>query len=97
MDISDGLAISLYDIAAESGVGMEICSNNIPLPPHADQEKAYEAALYGGGDFELLFFMPEEYMQNLSIQTTTIGRVTKNKEILMDGLVLQKKGYLHHW
>ena len=97
MDISDGLAISLYDIAAESHVGMEISAECIPLPKDTDQNKAREAALYGGGDFELLFFIPEEKFKDLPIPVTRIGRVTAQQDILMDGTVLQKKGYLHHW
>lgn len=97
IDISDGLALSLYDIAAESNVGMEISSNLIPLPDGADQNQARDAALYGGGDFELLFFIPEEKFTNLSIPVSRIGRVTTHREITMDGSVLPKKGYLHHW
>mgnify|MGYP001371855855 CR=1 FL=1 len=97
MDISDGLAISLYDIAAESHVGMEISSGRIPLPPEADVQVALEAALYGGGDFELLFFISEEKMKNLTIPVTQIGRVSEGLKITMDGMELPKKGYLHHW
>lgn len=97
MDISDGLALSLYDIAAESSVGMEISSGMIPLPEGADQGLARDAALYGGGDFELLFFIPEEKLKNLTIPVSRIGRVTNNLDITMDGMILPKKGYLHHW
>jgi len=97
MDISDGLAISLYDIAAESHVGMELSSGRNPLPPEADVQVALEAALYGGGDFELLFFISEEKMKNLTIPVTQIGRVSEGLKITMDGMELPKKGYLHHW
>lgn len=97
MDISDGLAISLYDIASESGVGMEISSIRIPLPLDAEREKALEAALFGGGDFELLFFIPENATSTLSIPFSIIGKVTEGSNITMDGEMLQKRGYLHHW
>lgn len=100
MDISDGLAISLYDIARESGVGMEISSELIPLPEKTDIKQALDAALFGGGDFELLFFIPEKNfgkLENLTTPVTCIGRVTSMPEVRMNGSALLKKGYFHHW
>lgn len=97
MDISDGLAISLYDIAAESDVGMEIHSHLIPLPEDVPKNPALNAALFGGGDFELLFFISEEKASGLKIPFTLIGTVSQSQGITMDGALLQKKGYFHHW
>ena len=100
MDISDGLAISLYDIARESGVGMDISEELIPLPEGVERELALDAALYGGGDFELLFFIPEENfekLEDIESPVTSIGRVGSIPGIRMDGNILPKKGYLHHW
>lgn len=97
MDISDGLALSLYDIAHESKTGMEIESDKIPLPEDTDRNKAFDAAMYGGGDFELLFCIPQEKFGLLPFPSTIIGMVTEAPHILMDGEPVRKKGYLHHW
>lgn len=97
MDISDGLALSLYDISKESECGFEILSSTIPLPDDADRREALEAAVYGGGDFELLFFIMSKYLERITFPYSVIGRVTPGQSILMDGEVLLKKGYLHHW
>lgn len=97
MDISDGLALSLHDIAYESNTGMEIESQKIPLPEDADREKAFDAAMYGGGDFELLLCIPKEKYGSLPFPSTIIGRVTEGPDILMDGEPVRKRGYLHHW
>lgn len=97
MDISDGLALSLHDIAQESKTGMEIKSDKIPLPEDADLNKAFDAAMYGGGDFELLFCIPQEKFGLLPFPSTIIGMVTEGPDILIDGEPVRKKGYLHHW
>jgi thiamine-monophosphate kinase len=97
MDISDGLALSLYDIEHESGYGMEISSSKIPLPGDVDRIISLDAALYGGGDFELLFFISSDRIKNITFPYSVIGRVRSDHEILMDGNKLLKKGYLHHW
>ncbi len=59
MDISDGLAISLHDIAKASGAGFKIYENKIPVLPEVRDllkgDELLEAALFRGGDFELLF------------------------------------------
>ncbi|MDD1724925.1 MAG: thiamine-phosphate kinase, partial [Methanospirillum sp.] len=70
MDISDGLALSLYDIGDISGIGMEIISSRIPVPEDAERSRALDAALYGGGDFELLFFIPEDHQGSLPFPFT---------------------------
>lgn len=97
MDISDGLALSLYDLGTESEVGMSVESKKIPLPADTDQVRALDAALFGGGDFELLFSIPEERFHDLSIPCSIIGKVIDNPDIELDGMLIPKKGYLHHW
>jgi thiamine-monophosphate kinase len=49
MDISDGLATDLRHIMVQSGVGAELCAEQIPATGTLEQ------ALYDGEDFELLF------------------------------------------
>ncbi|MCR4403711.1 MAG: thiamine-phosphate kinase [Candidatus Acetothermia bacterium] len=65
MDISDGLARSLYQLAEASGVGFRIEYEEVPVLPEveelaADERARKEMALFTGEDFELLFTLPEE-------------------------------------
>ena len=61
IDISDGLASELFHIAKNSGVGLRIYEDKIPID-HSTYETAIEfkldpitCALNGGEDYELLF------------------------------------------
>ena len=64
MDVSDGLADALRQVAAASGVGVRIDADALPIEPGArewwtsrgiDPERA---AVAGGDDYELLFAVP---------------------------------------
>jgi len=66
MDISDGLALSLADIAQRSRVGMEVYEEAVPIfceELRADDavklsaRERRELAFYCGGDYELLFMI----------------------------------------
>lgn len=93
MDVSDGLALSLYDLADASGTGFEIVSENIPLSHGVTPEQA----LYGGGDFGLLFTCSPGIMPVLDIRAVFIGRVTESPGVFLDGKSLERRGYLHRW
>jgi thiamine-monophosphate kinase len=60
MDLSDGLADGVYQMAAASGVGMTIGADALPIDPgarawhDAHQRDAMSAALSAGDDYELL-------------------------------------------
>ena len=97
MDISDGLAISVHDLMKASQTGGEISGRLIPVVPGYPDEKSMSFALYGGGDFELIFTIPPEKKDALPESAVIIGIVTKERGILFDGLPLPAKGYLHHW
>ncbi|HEX5070565.1 MAG TPA: thiamine-phosphate kinase [Vicinamibacterales bacterium] len=64
MDLSDGLADAVRQIAEASGTGAEIDSTAIPVQPGAASWLArggadpIDAALTGGEDYELLFAVP---------------------------------------
>jgi thiamine-monophosphate kinase len=64
MDLSDGLADALRQVAAASGVGARIDAGALPIDPAAREWWASRgvdpvtAALRGGDDYELLFAVP---------------------------------------
>jgi len=93
-DISDSLAISIYSIAEQSGVGMKIDINKIPA-------SSIDHALYSGGDYQLLFTMPEKDFTRVknSVNATKIGEITKSREISATRkgrkFRIKRKGYEH--
>ena len=113
MDISDGLSSSLYQLQEINHVGFEIDKHAIPLArgltkvSKKNQEtNPYQVALHFGGDYELLVTMPaasfekaQKAVQRTGTMLSNIGRVTRNKDILlMDGVQktpLENKGYEH--
>lgn len=97
MDISDGLAISLHDLMKASGTGCRITSDQIPMIPGYSAEKGLRYALYGGGDFELIFTLPKEKMNGLPGSAAIIGVVTRDRKVLLDEEPLPAKGYAHQW
>ncbi len=97
MDISDGLALSLYDMVAANGCGFAVESRRLPLPAGVPEGEARELALHGGGDFELLFTCPEGLLPVPGVEGTVIGRVTKEPSVLVDGRALDRRGYQHRW
>ncbi len=97
MDISDGLALSIHDLMKASGTGCRIRSDQIPMIPDYPDEKGLQYALYGGGDFELIFTLPLQNKDLLPGSVRIIGVVTDDREVLLDEEPLPAKGYLHHW
>lgn len=97
MDISDGLALSIHDLMIASGTGCQISSSKIPCISDYSQEQSLSFALYGGGDFELIFTIPSERREDIPESVSIIGVVTKKKEVLLDNETLPSEGYRHHW
>ncbi|HID25123.1 MAG TPA: thiamine-phosphate kinase [Thermoplasmata archaeon] len=92
MDISDGLASSLYQLAAMNGVGFVIERDALPVAKEAFAvaeklgKDPYSIAIDYGGDYELLVTLPSENVTracNLLSKTplTIIGKVTETKDI----------------
>ena len=106
-DISDSLAISLYDISKESNVGFEIFSEKIPISEEALElakiigVSPLEKALYGGGDYELLATIPKDKIDKLPLNEgfTIIGNVIEQRKIFLVSngkkRILEKMGYEH--
>lgn len=97
MDISDGLSLSLYDLVEAGGCGYAIDSSLLPLPVEVPPDEARELALYGGGDFELLFTCPEGMLPVAGVKASVIGRVIEEPLVLVDGEVMERRGYQHTW
>lgn len=61
IDLSDGLAAGLLELASASEVGARVYAERLPLLPELEllarlsRRDPYELALYGGEDYELLF------------------------------------------
>jgi thiamine-monophosphate kinase len=98
IDTSDGIALSLYDLLAANPCGYEIHEGLVPLPEEVeDHGKALDMALFGGGDYQLLFTCPAERMPIQNVSYTVIGEAIPSHEVLIDGRPLGKRGYQHVW
>ena len=108
MDISDGLASSLYQLSELNHVGFEIIEDCIPIYKKAinlslDYNIPIEYFyLYSGGDYELLFTVKKDRLDDILAtvkNVTPIGRVIKNNEIVMKRnkkkLKIKNIGYEH--
>jgi thiamine-monophosphate kinase len=103
MDLSDGLADAVRQVAAASGVGARIDAASLPIPQAARTwfERAgldpVTAAAAGGDDYELLFTVPRKYRGRLAtavrqsggLTITRIGALTREPDVLLvrDGAV----------
>jgi thiamine-monophosphate kinase len=97
MDDSDGLALSLYDLASVNGYGFSIDSRKLPLPAGIPCEQARELALYGGGDYELIYTIDPGKFPVAGVPSTVIGTVVPEPAVIVDGKPLEKRGYQHRW
>jgi thiamine-monophosphate kinase len=94
MDISDGLALSLHDLSKASGVGFKIYENRLPVLPDVKRlfkgEELLEAVVYTGGDFELLFTVAQDRIEEArkACPLTVIG------EVIEEGIFIERAGRL---
>jgi thiamine-monophosphate kinase len=100
IDISDGLARSLYQLAEKGAIGFSIEEGALPIISPLKEILApadyRPLVLFGGEDYELLFTIPEESISSLDrqLQISRIGRVSKDG-VLLDDRELPNKGYEH--
>lgn len=97
MDLSDGLADAVRQIAAASGTGAAIDAAALPIPDAAREwfrragQDPIAAAAAGGDDYELLFAVPRRARGRLAtvvrqargVPITRIGRLTKEPAIAL--------------
>jgi thiamine-monophosphate kinase len=103
MDLSDGLANAVRQVAAASGVGARIDAATLPVHPgaarwfEASGQDALRASLTGGDDYELLIAVPRRRRGRLrtvisqarGVPLTRIGELTADPD-----LVLRRDGAL---
>jgi thiamine-monophosphate kinase len=108
MDTSDGLALSLYDLASVNEVGFVLREESLPIDRRvfdiaSSEKEVLEMALYSGGDFELLVTVPRDSFKALQAESylTVVGEIVDiDAGINLIGkeganLAINRKGYLH--
>ena len=97
MDLSDGLADGVRQIANASGVGMVLDASTLPIGADVMSwhehhgGNATDTALRGGDDYELLFTVRPAHLGRVrgvrqhvgDLPITRIGVVTKGKDVLL--------------
>ena len=106
-DVSDSLATSIHDIARMSGVGIRLFADEIPVSDAAVRVakdlglNVLDYALYGGGDYELLFTIKEEDYGKIrrKVDATVIGEVAAGRRVVglkeKKEFIVEKRGYEH--
>ncbi len=89
MDISDGLADSLHQLARLNECGFAVDADTVPVAPGA----TLQHALYDGGDYELLFTAPPDERDAVTAALHDVGcRCTVVGEVIPSGLLLRRDG-----
>ena len=92
MDNSDGLALSLSDLAGVSQVGFVVEEDALPIAPGLSEavgkRAAQELVMSAGGDFELVFTVRREDLEEArgACKLTVIG------EVVNEGIWIEKDG-----
>jgi len=94
MDISDGLARSLYQLSEASKVGFKIDYEKLPFTAEVltlakDEEEILEMGIYTGEDFELLFTLHPAKLRAAKrvCNFTVIG------EVIKEGVIMKHNGH----
>jgi thiamine-monophosphate kinase len=97
MDLSDGLADAVRQVAGASGTGATVDAAALPIPDAARQwfsgagVEPLAAAAAGGDDYELLFAVPRRsrgrlatvVRQSRGVPVTRIGTLTREPDVLL--------------
>ena len=100
IDISDGLSSEILHLCTQSGVGVELYEEKIPIDPltyNTAREFNLDptlCALSGGEDYELLFTIPIKDYDKVknSLDITVIGHMTNESR---GKLLVSKSGTVH--
>ncbi len=107
IDLSDSLSFALKEMMDINKCGFEIYSEKLPVIKDVKviSEKIKsdwkDIVTNTGGDFELLFTVPENNTKKVleliatSCKATVIGKVTRDEKILVDGKEIVPKGFEH--
>jgi thiamine-monophosphate kinase len=104
MDMSDGLGKSLYELSVSSNVGFLIDASLLPLMNETrsiakDRVELLNMAICFGGEFELIFTVDPEKLEEINdVKFTVIGKVVNEGLTLNDNGSLSAitcKGYEH--
>jgi len=97
VDLSDGLADGVRQLASASGVGATVDGSAVPIAPGArrwfaaQDRDPLEAALAGGDDYELLVAVPRAHRRRFAairkltrgVPLTRIGELTRTPELVL--------------
>jgi thiamine-monophosphate kinase len=98
IDISDGLASELFHLASQSGTGIRIFEDKLPIETFTYETAAIEfkidpstCALHGGDDYELLFTIRQEDFEKVKNHQDIhlIGYMHENKS---ENIMVTKQG-----
>ena len=112
LDISDGLAKDLGRLAAGAGARAEVAFKALPLSPPAQlmieaDARWEQAVISGGDDYEILFSVPSDQMEELQAASATlpfnvscIGRLREGAGVAVtnargESMSLGPQGYDH--
>jgi thiamine-monophosphate kinase len=108
IDSSDGLAISLYEVARQSGVDIEVDydlakAEGIDGFAGANGLDPKGLVFYGGEEYEIVATIPQKALKKAQaaarramLDLHVIGKVKKGEGMVYDGkTLLENRGYLH--
>jgi len=92
IDISDGLAISLAELAAQNGVGFEIWEESVPVSEalkacEISKSERRELVFHFGGDYELLFTADASILED----NKTLEMLKSEAKVSIIGRVVPKE------
>ena len=103
MDVSDGLARSLHQLAEAGGCGVAVEGDALPVDAAVEAvadgpADRRELAVHLGEDFELVFTVPEAELSAVRaaapVPISRVGEVTAG-DVRMDGEPLADRGFTH--
>jgi thiamine-monophosphate kinase len=88
-DISDGLVREMEKFAEMSGCGCELRANDVPVAAEA----SLDDALTSGEEVQFVCVGPEEIVRRAGL--TTVGVLTRERAVNLEGAEVARRGYDH--